>query len=208
MTRRTMAERKAAVSGPANRVLNLLRRTIAAGTSSATRWSLAGLDGVDGELEAFERGEVFGQAGVACRPADGAAEVVVASIGRMELVVSARVKAGRPALEKDETTVYNSLRAILVNKLGQVLLGKNAADALIKGTTYRAAETTMHGAIATASTTLLAAFTTYAGSAAGPAETKTVIAAIGTFITAWMTAQQTNFEGGSSTYLSTISKTE
>lgn len=191
--RRTMKERREAAGPAINRVMNLLRRTVVSGSQSATRWSLAGLEGVDGELEAFERGEVFGSVGLAARPADTGADVVVASLGRMQLVLCSRSTAGRPTLEKDETSLYTSLVAVLINKLGQVLLGKNAVDFIIKGTSYRAAEDTMLALFFTAFTELnldpaLAVATKAAATAAA--------------------SGITTFTAAGATYLSTKVKTE
>jgi hypothetical protein len=121
----------------------------------------------------------------------------------------------------NSTTIEINGTTIYVNGTAVRLGGPAGVDQLIKGTTYRAAETAAHTTITAAATAAAAAATTAAGAftAAGANPVANAadvaLAAVGTTLATTMAtflaalaAALTAMEGGSLTYLSLVSKTE
>ena len=116
--------------------------------------------------------------------------------------VPARLTSSRTLLvvdpDKDFEIVVGS--CILRVKDGEIQLGGAAVDAILKGTTYRTAETTL----STAWTTYMAALLTYIViPVPTPPQTVTYTAAHGVLVAAIAA-----FESGAASYLSTKNKTE
>lgn len=230
--RRTVADHRANQRPWGIELRGMVRRVVIAAARASGLWQLRGYKGIDEEDEPFENVEVFQGIGFSSRPkSSGKPEAILVQVGGRAgnaVVVATRDKTLPLALDEDETAIMNSLRTVLVNKLGHVLLGKNAVQALVMGTAYRSAEATMHASIQSAHATFSAAVVTWGLAFAAwiavaqphappvPAAgtDQTFLVATAAFITAWgvynaaVASAITTFEASASSYLSTVSKTE
>lgn len=145
--------------------------------------------------------EVYSGIGFFARPPDGGnGEAVVAQVGgpNNPAIIATRDESTRALvndLGADEAAAYNSKARVHVTAGGTVDLRTHAApatDFLLKGTTYRSAETT-----------LIAALNTFVGVLS--AQLGTTYPAIATAATVMQTAI-TTFNAAAATYLSQIGK--
>jgi phage gp45-like len=191
----------------------MLRRVVV-GASGARLWQLLGYVGPEDEQETFDEVELFQGIGFASRPGAGKGEVIVGHMGARAghpVGIASRDTSTTPALEPDETAIYNSLCAVKCDEdgnvsavpdvAGKVLLGSlTAAQEAVRGTIYRNAEATYNGAVAAAMTTIAAAMTKL--------ETIGALSAASTELTAAATAAlaaataEGVFEAGAVVYLS------
>jgi hypothetical protein len=178
-------------------------RRMAIKATAGVLWKLEGFRLPDGSTESPEV-EVFGGVGFYARPpSSGKPEAIVLLVGddaTAPVVVAIRDEKTRAAivgsLGEGETAMYTSDTVVHL-KNGAVHLGSsNAVDAVVKGTTYRAAEDAYFSALEAMIATICAEPTMAAYLAIG---------APATVLAAWTTAIAT-FHAAAANYLATKAK--
>ncbi len=209
--RRTVSDFRDETGRVLTMLRNLARRAVVTGASVAT-WAISGFTDGEGNEEADDA-EVFQGVGFASRPATGNnVECVVVNVGATPnhpVIVATRdldgFKAIIGSLEPGEVAIFDAAtgKTVKLTAAGEVRLGAPAAavEALVRGTTYRAAEDTLLTALQTWMTATSVALGTIAAFV-DPAKSTYTAA------TTAATAAVNTFKAAAATYLSTVSKTE
>lgn len=173
-------------------------------------WQLAGFRLPDGKTETRQVEPFTGIGFYSRPPSSGKPEAIAVMVGdsTSPAIVATRDEKTRSAvaggLQEDETMLFNSQAVVHATATGEVHMRSAngvAADAMIRGTTYRGAEDTLFTAVGA----LAAAVSTFAAACVGP--TGAQLTALQAACTAMVDAV-TAFQGGGATYLSPVGKVQ
>jgi phage gp45-like len=137
--RQTIWDRRQRQSGTAVRIGSLVRRLVVKAATAVNRWQLAGHVDDEGNEEPFESVPVYQQVGFVSRPKAGTGKtkaILVAAGGsaRAVAVIASDDPTGKPALDHDETAIFNSLVRVICTDDGTVLIdnGSGAVPLALK----------------------------------------------------------------------------
>lgn len=131
-------------SQAATALRGMVRRLVVAATKSSGLWQLLGFEGIENEKETFDAVEDFSHGvGFYARPKkDAKAEAVVVNVGGESghpTIVGSRDLKTQPAIDEDETVMFNSQRVVKLKADGTLEAGfapgasSGALDGVVHG---------------------------------------------------------------------------